>query len=163
MEDWEATARLAEEALRKTPDADVARSMLKIARAKLAEAKHPPAPLVTYPEGRSIYVVGEGVQRGGQLWVKLRGIEQLPGARVTWDQATMSATMLVGNHTFTVWPNRQEVLVDGALRPLTAAPYLDKDRLRVPVQFLANALNREVKWDAESRLLHIVPKIAWVR
>jgi len=33
----------------------------------------------------------------------------------------------------------------------------------VPVQFLANALNREVKWEAESRLLQIVPKIAWVR
>ena len=163
MEDWEATARLAEEALRKTPDASVAWSMLKIARAKLAEAKQPPAPLVTYPKGRSLYVIGEGVQREGQLWVTLRGIEQLPGASVTWEQANGSATMLVGNHTFTVWPDRQEVLVDGALRPLTAAPHLDKDRLMVPVQFLANALNREVKWEAESRLLHIIPRIAWVR
>jgi len=71
--------------------------------------------------------------------------------------------MSVGNHTFTLWPGRQEVSVDGALRPLTAAPYLDKDRLRVPVQFLANALNREAKWEAESQLLHILPKIAWVR
>ncbi len=163
MGDWEATARMAEEILRETPHSGVARLHLKIARAKMAEAKQPQVPLVTYPEGRSLYVIGEGVQREGQLWVPVRGVEQVPGACVTWDPATGSAAMLVGDHSFTVWPDRQEVLVDGALRPLTAAPYLDKDRLMVPVQFLANALNREVKWDAESRLLHIVPKIAWVR
>jgi len=163
MGDWEATAQMAEEILAQNPDADVARSILKVARAKMAEAKQAQAPLVTYPEGRSLYVVGEAVQTEGQLWVKLRGIEQLPGASVTWDQATGSATMSVGNHTFTVWPGRQDVLVDDALRPLTAAPYLDKDRLMVPVHFLAKALDREVKWEAESQLLHIVPKIAWVR
>ncbi len=144
MNDWEATARLAEEMLAENPDADVAWSILKVARAKLAEAQAQ-APLVTYPEGRSLYLVGEGVQREGQLWVALRAAEEVADARVTWDQATRSATMLVGNRTFTVWPGRQEVLVDGALRPLTAAPYLDKDRLMVPVQFLANALNRQVK------------------
>lgn len=163
MRDWKASAQLAEEILKRAPHADVARELLLIARAKMVEAKKPPPALVTYTEGRSFHIVGEGVPREGRLWVPLRAVEQVPGSRVSWDQATGSATLLVGSHTFRVWPGRQEVLVDGALRPLTAAPYLDRGCLRVPVRLLAKALNREVKWEADSRLLHIVPKIAWVR
>lgn len=157
LKDWHATARLAEEILREFPHSSGAWMDLRIARKHLAEAGNRLAPVVAYVSAEGLHPLGEASEKEGGLWAPIRGIEHVPGATVTWDTSTRTAAVSVGNSVMTLCPGRAEVLVDGVKRPLTSAPYVGHGRLTVPLRLLAKLLQRQVQWDAESRLALLVP------
>ena len=80
----------------------------------------------------------------GVTFVPLAALVEMLGGYVTWDGATKTNSIELGTHKVTVTADNDSAESDGQAVALQAAPYLEENKMWVPVRFFESALNCEV-------------------
>ncbi len=155
MQDWEGTARLAEEILKEVPDASVAWSMLKIARAKMAQAGEMGALSPAVMVGQT-YFTGEVRNINNRLLVTGTHLGRLLGAEATWNAKQRQLEVACKGQRLLLSSGATIATLNGERITIPVAPILTGGQLLVPLRFVAETFGRQVVWEGP-------PRIAWVR
>ncbi len=94
--------------------------------------------------------------------VPLRGIFETLGAEVSWDDATQTATGVLGENTVSLTIGSTEATVNGQAVALDVPAQLISDRTMVPVRFISESLGADVEWDEGNEAVIINSKSTYV-
>ena len=86
----------------------------------------------------------EPVSGDGVTFVPLAAVTEMLGGYATWDALTKSIGLELGTHKARVEADNASAEADGNIISLQAAPYIEGDKVFVPVRFFEAALNCEV-------------------
>lgn len=111
------------------------------------------------------------LEEEGRTMVPVRGVFEAMGAKVEWDDSTKTATMnsedgktrvilTIGNEKMQVIKFTSVVSANVNEVTLDAPPRIMNDRTMVPLRAISEALNADVKWDAENYKVIITTKNA---
>ena len=86
----------------------------------------------------------EPVAGDGVTFVPLAAVTEMLGGYVTWDGAAKTISIELGTHKATVTADNDSAEADGQAVALQAAPYIEENKVWIPVRFFESALNCEV-------------------
>jgi len=93
------------------------------------------------------------VERGGRVFVPLRGVFERLGASVVYDNGQINAT---GNgRNISLHIGSTQAVIDGQTQYVDVAPFLVGSRTLVPLRFVAQALGAAVDWNQGSSTVTI--------
>jgi len=93
------------------------------------------------------------IERGGRVFVPLRGVFERLGASVVYDNGMINAT---GNgRTIQLQIGSTRAIVNGQTQALDVAPFLVGARTLVPLRFISEALGANVQYDNNSQMVSI--------
>jgi hypothetical protein len=93
------------------------------------------------------------IERGGRVFVPLRGVFERLGASVVYDNGTINAT---GNgRAIQLQIGSTRAVVNGVAQQLDVAPFLVGARTLVPLRFISESLGANVQYDNSSRVVSI--------
>jgi outer membrane protein assembly factor BamB len=95
----------------------------------------------------------------GRTLVPVRFIAEGFNAEVKWDNKTRKVTIMDNNTTIELWINQTKAKIDGKDYNLDTPPIIINGRTLVPVRFIAEGFNAEVKWDNKNQIVTIRKKI----
>lgn len=95
------------------------------------------------------------VNREGRILVPLRAIFEALGAQVTWDPATSTAIGEWAGHRVELAVGSTRALRDGAVIELDVPATIVNGRTLVPVRFIAESLEADVRWNGDERTVEI--------
>jgi len=87
--------------------------------------------------------------------VPLRGIFEALGAEVEWNGGTRTVSAVKGNKVVVATIDSRIMYINDEERIMDVAPMIINDRTLVPVRFVAEAFDCDVKWDAGKRMVII--------
>jgi hypothetical protein len=93
------------------------------------------------------------LQRGGRIFVPMRGIFENLGATVVYDGGTINATGR--GHNISLHIGSNQATVDGQSQTLDEAPFVVGSRTLIPLRFVAQALGAAVDWNQGSNTVRI--------
>lgn len=96
------------------------------------------------------------VDTAGNTMVPIRFVSEKLGAEVKWDNAKQIVTISFKGKTIVMPVGSKTVTVDGQAVTLTTSATKKEGRVMVPLRFVSEALNAEVKWDGSSYAINIV-------
>jgi hypothetical protein len=94
----------------------------------------------------------------GNTLAPLRAIFESLGARVTWDDATRTATGHKGNKTIVLQIGSTTAYVDGTPVQLEQPAQLVNGNTMAPARFVGEAFGGKVGWDGNTRTVTITTK-----
>lgn len=106
----------------------------------LAETIH------TTLDGQPLQFDAPPVSMGGRVMVPLRGIFESLGAEVTFESSTQSIKATKGSRIVELTLGKREALLNGQLTYLDVPASTVNGRTFVPLRFVSEALNTEVRW-----------------
>ncbi len=93
------------------------------------------------------------LERGGRVFVPLRGVFERLGASVVYDNGLINAS---GNgRNISLHIGSTNATVNGQSQMLDVAPFVVGSRTLVPLRFVAQALGASVEWDQNSQTVRI--------
>lgn len=84
--------------------------------------------------------------KDGTIFVPLRSMFEEMGATVSWDAASMTATVQKPGSSIQVTVGKNEVAINGETRPLDVPPEMYRGVVVVPVRVLSEAMGAYVLW-----------------
>ncbi len=121
---------------------------------------NPPADEITVEiSGDEVYFDQPPVVYNSRTLVPMRTIFEELGARVTWDNDTMTATGKKGDRTVKVTIGQRIMYVNNNKVILDTAPIVLSGRTLVPARAVAEGLGCNVEWDDRFNLVSIKPKV----
>lgn len=93
------------------------------------------------------------IERGGRIYVPLRGLFERLGASVVFDAGHIAMT--AGPHTIGLRVGESSATIDGQPQALDAPPFVVTDRTFVPLRFVAQALGASVAYDSTARMVSV--------
>jgi len=103
---------------------------------------------VISPERQPVSVVGRILSPARTTFESL-------GATIDWYPETQTIVIIKGNMAIGMKVGSKEVNINGIITTTDAAPILVRGTVMLPVRFVADTLNEEVKWDGGSRTVYI--------
>lgn len=101
----------------------------------------------------------EPVLYNNRTMVPMRKIFEELGAKVTWDEATKTATGKKGDRAVKVTLDSKTMYVNSKKIELDTPPIMISDRTLVPVRAVAEGLGCDVEWNDRKALVSIEPKV----
>lgn len=86
----------------------------------------------------------------GRVMVPLRGVAEGFGAAVTWNKATLTATIARGVHKASMTAGSAAALNDGNPVTLDVPAELRNGRIYIPLRFSAESMGGSVSWNAKT-------------
>src|ERR1700687_1012076 len=93
------------------------------------------------------------IERGGRVFVPLRGVFERLGASVVYDNGTINATGNGRNITLRIGSTHASVNGEG--RTLDVAPFLVGARTLVPLRFISESLGANVDYNNQTRVVSV--------
>ncbi len=90
--------------------------------------------------------------------VPLRAMAEAVGAEVNWDAATQTITLVKGERRISMAVNSDQAEVGGQKIKLDVAAKIKDGRTMVPLRFVGEALDAEVTWDGDSKMITVLEK-----
>lgn len=115
-------------------------AMLAVARPAIAQST-----VAVVVDGNQMQFDQPPVERGGRVFVPLRGVFERLGATVVYDGGTINATGNGRNVSLRIGSN--QATVDGQMETLDDAPFIMGSSTLVPLRFIAQALGASVDWN----------------
>ena len=103
-----------------------------------------------YLDGLDLYFDTEPIIVNGRTLVPMRKIFETLGAEVTWDGAARKVLAVKGDRIVELVIGNSEAFVNGERFSLDVPATIQGDRTLVPLRFVAESLNCDVKWVAEN-------------
>jgi hypothetical protein len=103
--------------------------------------------------GQGVRLPEPPVERGGRVFVPLRGIFESLGAGVVYDKGTINAT--AGDKTVQVKIGSNQAIVNGQSQYLDAAPFVVGASTMVPLRFVSEALGASVNYNDKTGTIAI--------
>ncbi|WP_090718028.1 CotH kinase family protein [Paenibacillus typhae] len=100
------------------------------------------------------------LNKGGRVLVPVNAIFSALGADVTWNQTTKMITAVKGSTTITMTIGSTTAYVNGSAVTLDVPAQIINNRTMVPVRFITEGLNMDVKWDAAAQTVTATDKAA---
>ncbi|MDQ6929784.1 MAG: copper amine oxidase N-terminal domain-containing protein [Candidatus Eremiobacteraeota bacterium] len=111
------------------------------------------APVTITVNGNALSFDQPPIERGGRVYVPLRGVFERLGATVVYARPTINAT---GNgHNINLSIGSRSATVDGNGVSLDSPPFLVGSRTLVPLRFVAQALGATVNYNGNTRVVAI--------
>ena len=86
----------------------------------------------------------------GRTMLPVRGIAEAMGADVSYDTASETVSIQSAEVSVQMAVGQKSMTVNGEAQSLVSAPEIKNDRTMLPVRDVAEALDCEVEWDAET-------------
>lgn len=87
--------------------------------------------------------------------VPMRAIFEALGMTVTWDDGTKTVTADDGEKNVTMTIGKKEIVKDGKVIEIDAAPIISNDTTLVPVRAVSESLDASVEWDNDTKTVEI--------
>ncbi|MEK4187628.1 MULTISPECIES: CotH kinase family protein [Paenibacillus] len=100
------------------------------------------------------------VNKDGRVLVPVNAIFNALGATVTMDQTTKKITAVKDNTTIVMAIGSKTAYINGKALTLDVPPQIIGNRTLVPVRFISEGLNMDVKWDAGTSTVTATTKTA---
>jgi len=96
--------------------------------------------------------------RNARTLLPIRALIEQLGGSVTWNAATKTATVKLGDHTVVLTVDRNIALVNGRSVAIDAGnpkvvPEIISGRTYLPLRFVAENLGLDLAWDAASQTI----------
>jgi hypothetical protein len=101
------------------------------------------------------FPVGQPMEWRGHVMVPLRGVFEDMGAKVNWDQAAQEVTVNKGSNTIKLTVGETHALKNQETIVIQVKSILRGGTVYVPLRFLAESLDADVRWDGATRSVHI--------
>jgi len=150
---WASALHWAQKLLEHNPDAEAQMLIAEEARRKLAQAgQRTMGPMVV---AGGYYVRGPVHESNDRLLVPATELTQRLGV-VAKAGSPGQVELASDAHRLLLSAGSRQAVLDGATITLPVAPAMVKDKLLIPLRFVAEAFGHRVDWEA-------LPRIAWVR
>ncbi|NOU96362.1 hypothetical protein GC093_24555 [Paenibacillus sp. LMG 31456] len=107
--------------------------------------------------GKELYMEVAPVLDGDTTIVPYRFIGEALGAIVGWEQDTQKVTLTLNNKSVVLFINNKEAIVDGKKVTLELAPKIIDGNTMVPLRFVSEGLDQEVKYDVTNKSITLLP------
>lgn len=97
--------------------------------------------------GQHSYLQAAPAVVNGRTLVPIRFISEAFGAKVTWDGATATATVVADGHTLKFTENQTTYYYDGAARTLDQPATIVNNRMMLPIRVISEDLGKQVFWE----------------
>lgn len=87
--------------------------------------------------------------------VPMRDLFEMLGATISWDEKTQTVTAKRKTKQITLTLNSDTALINNKPVKLDSAPYIDEGKTMIPLRFASEALDINVGWDAEEKIIVI--------
>lgn len=94
----------------------------------------------------------------GTTLVPIRAVSEMLDADVSWDQKNGIATIVKGDKTIKLYTGTTTAYINGNKYNLEVSAEVVNNRTLVPLRFVAEALDMEVIWHGENRMVELVSK-----
>lgn len=91
---------------------------------------------------------------GSQVFIPMRDVFEMLGAKVEWDPATKAVTAVMGDRTLTHTPLTSAIAIDGVSQSITASRVVD-DAVMLPLRAISELSGYQVTWDAKTQQISI--------
>lgn len=91
----------------------------------------------------------------GRTMVPMRKIFESLGATVEWDGITQTVTSVKGSTAVSLTIGVPSITINGTVKTLDTAPWIDNGRTLVPVRAVSEAFNCNVEWDGNNNSVNI--------
>lgn len=105
--------------------------------------------------GKNVSCVVPPVQKNNTTLVPFRVIGENLGAKVEWVEAKKQVVLTNEKNTIRLTLGSKNALINGEDKSLTAAPEMIKGTVMVPVRFVSENLDADVKWDNDTKTVYI--------
>lgn len=112
-------------------------------------------PITVYLDGLDLYFDVEPKIVNDRTMVPMRKIFEVLGSDVSWDNELRKVTAIKGNTKIELSLGSNAVFINGEAITLDAPPIIENNRTLVPLRFFSEALDCDVKWDADIRRVSI--------
>lgn len=94
----------------------------------------------------------------GRILVPARGIFEILGATVKWDQDTNTAIIIKDHTKIQLQIGSKNAIINGNWVELDIPPAIINERILIPVRFVSENLGANVAWDSENNTITITEK-----
>ncbi|TQR30176.1 copper amine oxidase N-terminal domain-containing protein [Brevibacillus brevis] len=108
-----------------------------------------------FVDGKQVKADVSPFVKGGRALVPVRAISSALKAEVNWKPETRSVEITRGEKSIMLYLDKKEATVDGKTISLDTAPVLKNGRVFLPLRFISEQLNAEVKWQEEGKIVII--------
>jgi hypothetical protein len=120
-----------------------------------AAAQYPQnGPYAVSINGNMVALTPGPIERGGRVFVPLRGVLERLGASVVYEGGQINATS--AGHTISMRVGSDQALVDGTPRTLESPAFVSAGVTYVPLRFVSQTLGATVNYESSNRLVSIV-------
>lgn len=91
----------------------------------------------------------------GRTLVPIRAIVEAMGGSISWDGAARKITIKQNTKVIVMWIGKKNTSVNGVNKTTDVAPQVINGRTMIPLRFVIENLNCEVKWDAATKRITI--------
>lgn len=120
-----------------------------------------------FADGDEIKVIKDGTEMefdsepiivNSRTLVPMRAIFESYGANVSWNSETETVTAECGETKISMQIGNADMIINGEILELDAAPEIVRSRTMVPARAVSEAFGSQVEWDAENRIVVIRSK-----
>lgn len=126
---------------------------------KAEEKAEEKIPITIKLDNQTLYFDKEPIIENGRTLVPFRGILEAMGAAVEWNAKTKTITCKKKTKTIILTIGSKTMMVDNKAVTLDVPPKIIDKRTLIPLRAVSQALDAEVEWDLEKRLIEITTKI----
>lgn len=101
--------------------------------------------------GQAVKAEVPPVIKSGRTLVPVRVIAEGLGAKVDWNEAARTAIITKGSQQLSLTLDSRTALVNGKQVKLDTPPFISKQRMLLPLRFVAESLGVTVGWDNSTR------------
>ena len=96
--------------------------------------------------------------KNNRTFVPVRFVADALGASVEWDAETGTATLRSEENIIKLTTNTKDMYVNDKIVKMDTAPYIVNNRMLIPIRYIAENLNCDVKWDGKTSTALIIAK-----
>ncbi len=94
--------------------------------------------------------------KNGRTFLPIRAVIEALGGEVEWRQSDKRVSIYLKDDVINLWIGNKVARVNGVNKETDVAPYIsDRDRTMLPLRFIAENLDLEVKWDGSTKTVTI--------
>jgi hypothetical protein len=111
---------------------------------------------VEYGQFKSLFTLEDPVMmKDGRVLLPLREVGDILGLKVHWNQPQQRASLYGVNLEMTLQPGNDAAYVNKEKKKLQTSVEVINEKLYIPLRFVAEAVNEEVKWDSHTKTLSV--------
>jgi len=129
----------------------------------VAQVPTPQIPLRVMYNGIEIELEQPPLVVNERALVPMNAIFTALGAEISWDGTTKTVSSEYGDTHIQLQVNSTSAVIDSEIVPLDIAPQVVDSRTFVPARFVAEALDKDVAWDAHTKTILITDKVVIVK
>jgi hypothetical protein len=108
-----------------------------------------------FHNGNQLELDNPPVIQNGRLLVPIRPIAEAMGAQLSWEPATRTVGLTLGDTSVSLIIGGSIAYVNGQQKQLDVPAQVIKGNTFVPLRFVSEALGATVKWDGDAKIVYI--------